>query len=335
MKVEHIVKDDQLIHKVDEQKEKNKGVSNMDLTRILTKSAEGDFEEQFFSEKQLQDFFIKNTDKDGTVTKEIVMFDDAEFEVIDEKDFKATEQKPGRIEMIMSDPGLDRHRERMDQSGWKLANYRKNPVMLFGHSQQIPAIGIMENVKVQDDKLRGFPKFDTRENDPFAGMIAEKLEKRIIRAGSVGFRVIRVEMIENEKDPTRFIIREMELFEFSIVNVPALPSALSRRVSEKEKTGIDALKKTVEENSMMAREREKEISKEIDERVKKCMEEIKASVKELEDLKTEVLANKSKNVNNLFDDIVGQQTSGSKSGQQTSDPAKAQQTSELEGIVSE
>ena len=111
----------------------------MDLTRVLTKGVDDKYAEDYFSTKQLQDWFVKNTDKEGNVTEDIVLFDKAEVKVVD-KD---------RIRMIMSDSTLDRSFERMDQSGWVLKNYKKNPVMLFGHDMYRPAIGIMEKVKVE------------------------------------------------------------------------------------------------------------------------------------------------------------------------------------------
>lgn len=334
MKVEHIMENDRLIHRIHEQNEKSKTEeSDMNLTRILTKSADGEYGEQYFSTKQLQDFFIKNTDEEGNVTQDIVLFDEAEFEVNNEKDFKATEAKPGRIQMIMSDSKLDRSFERMDQTGWKLTNYKRNPVMLWAHQQRVPAVGIMEGVKVLDNKLIGYPKFDPIEIDPFAFMIGEKVRIRTLRGGSVGFKVLKVEVIENAKDGTRYVMREMELYEFSIVNVPMLPSALSQRVAD-ETSEIDALKEMIEGNTQKTLEREKKLSEQIDGIVKKFGEELKASVKELDDLKTEVLSTKSENVNHLFDN-KDQQTSDPP-GQQTSDPSpNAQQTSGLEGIVSE
>lgn len=306
--------------------------SNMNLTRILTKSAEGDFEEQYFTTKQLQDWFVKNTDDEGSVTEDIVLFEEAEFKAVDS-------DKGERIQMVMSDSSLDRSFERVDQSGWKLKNYKRNPVMLWAHDQRTPAIGIMEGVKVENNKLVGYPKFDSLEIDSFAFMIGEKVRTRTLRGGSIGYRVLKVEVVENARDRTRYVLKEMELYEFSIVNVPMLPSALSRRVA-KETTEIDALKKMVEGNSEKGIEREKVIKelidgldslkKEIDESTEKIIEDSKARSKELDDLKTEVLSSKSKNVKYLFKN-VGQQTSDRTDDKPAS--GKAQQTSELDNIL--
>ncbi len=320
----------------------------MDLTRILTKSADGDFIEDFFSTKDLQDFFTKNMNTDGTLKEEIILFDEAECKVDNSKDFKATDDKPGRIEMIMSDGSLDRSRERMDQAGWKLRNFKRNPVMLFGHMQSIPAIGVMEKVAVRDNKLTGFPRFDTAENDPFAAMIGVKLQTGILRAGSVGFKVIKIEMVESEKDPTRFIIREMELFEFSIVNVPALPTALTRRGPDEKSEGIsseefdelkdmfehdyDELKQMIEGNQEKADEA-KTSTEMLEADIKELKEELEKKTQELDELKTDVLSAQSNNVDSLFKDI-GQKLSG-QTDQKSSDPGKSQKLSETGSIFEE
>jgi len=310
---------------------------DVNLTRILTKSVDDKYVEQFYSTKQLQDWFVENTDKEGNVTEDIVIFDDAEVKVNSE----------GRIEMVMSDSTLDRSFERMDQTGWKLKNYKKNPVMLWSHDIRIPAIGIMEKVDVrEDEKLKGFPKFDLKDVDAFAWMIGQKIESGTLRAGSVGFRVLKLEVIENEKDPTRYVIREMELYEFSIVNVPALPTALTnwrKDEDEEGKSEIDALKKTVEDYSVKETEREEKIKNvglqlevlkaETMEKIDALKSELECKTKELDDLKTEVLSNKSEHVNSLFDKIVNKPVT--KEDQQTSGPLPVQQTSGLEGIVSE
>jgi phage head maturation protease len=52
----------------------------------------------------------------------------------------------------------------------------------------------------------------------------------VIRAGSVGFRILEIELPSKEdgKDGTSLIFRKQELLEFSICNVPANPFALRK-----------------------------------------------------------------------------------------------------------
>ena len=45
-----------------------------------------------------------------------------------------------------SDETIDRDGEIIKVDGWQLANYKKNPVILWGHNHSIPAIGKAERV---------------------------------------------------------------------------------------------------------------------------------------------------------------------------------------------
>ncbi|MBA7638276.1 hypothetical protein ES703_45929 [subsurface metagenome] len=83
----------------------------------------------------------------------------------------------------------------------------------------------------------GKPIFDPREVDPFAWMIGEKLARGTLNCGSIGFKALRIEVVpeRTRRDDTRLIIKESELFEFSIVNVPTLVS--SEAIREKPRKG--------------------------------------------------------------------------------------------------
>jgi len=153
------------------------------------------------------------------------------------------EQEEELFEWTMSDYTLDRDLERIDPAGWDLKNYRKNPVVLWGHNPSIPAIGVAQDASVDKEtgRLRGKIKFSAKEVDPFAWMIKEKIREGILHTGSVGFRPMKVEIVDHsdddknakgKRDETRLIHRKQELYEFSIVNIPANPSASVRREVE-------------------------------------------------------------------------------------------------------
>ena len=177
-----------------------------------------------------------NTDKDGNVADGIVLYGDVLLKVPKET------QEDELFEWTMSDYTLDRDMERIDPAGWDLKNYKKNPVVLWGHNPNIPAIGVAQDTIVDKDKgiLVGRIKFSSKEVDPFAWMIKEKIREGILRTGSVGFRPMKVEIVDHSdddkgaktRDETRLIHRKQELYEFSVVNIPANPSASVRREVE-------------------------------------------------------------------------------------------------------
>jgi HK97 family phage prohead protease len=146
---------------------------------------------------------------------------------------------PNGIAWTFSTFDLDRFDERIDPAGWDFSQYLKNPVIEWAHRYDIPAIGRAEGLYTDDKGLHGSVVFNDREYAPFGWAFGERVKAGVIRAGSVGFRVIEIEIPSKEdgKDGTALIFRKQELLEFSICNVPANSYALAKSVG---KTTADA-----------------------------------------------------------------------------------------------
>jgi HK97 family phage prohead protease len=129
---------------------------------------------------------------------------------------------------------LDRFGERIDPAGWDYKRYRDNPVVEWAHRYDIPAIGKIDGLAADDNGLHGVVIFNGKDYDPFGWAIGQRVKAGVIRAGSVGFRVIEIEIPDKEtgKDGTTLIFRKQELLEFSICNVPANPFALAKTIEE-------------------------------------------------------------------------------------------------------
>ena len=127
---------------------------------------------------------------------------------------------------------LDRFSERIDPAGWDIRFYLENPVVEWSHRYDIPAIGKIETLHADDKGLHGVVVFNDKEFDPFGWSIGQRVKAGVIRAGSVGFRPIEIEIPSKEdgKDGTTLIFRHQELVEFSICNVPANPYALAKAI---------------------------------------------------------------------------------------------------------
>jgi HK97 family phage prohead protease len=124
---------------------------------------------------------------------------------------------------------LDRFDERIDPAGWVLDEYIHNPVILWAHCLDIPAIGRGGKLLTDTNGLHGSIIFNSKEYDAFGWSIGERVKAGVLRAGSVGFRVMEVEIPDKagQADGTTLIFRKQELLEFSICNVPANPFALT------------------------------------------------------------------------------------------------------------
>jgi HK97 family phage prohead protease len=133
---------------------------------------------------------------------------------------------------------LDRFSERIDPAGWDFSHYLKNPVVQWAHCYDIPAIGKAEGLYADEKGLHGQVVFNGKEYDPFGWAIGERVKAGVIRAGSVGFRVLEIEIPgkDEKEDGTALIFRKQELLEFSVCNVPANPFALRKEWEQKSHT---------------------------------------------------------------------------------------------------
>lgn len=138
---------------------------------------------------------------------------------------KAVKRDDGSIEFVMSDETVDRYGDIIAASGWKLNNFKQNPIALFGHNSSFP-IGTWADVRVQGKELRGVlvpaPEGTSQRIDEIRRLV----EAGILKAVSVGFIPLDWEKIENS-DMGGVRYTQSELAECSVVSVPANPNALA------------------------------------------------------------------------------------------------------------
>lgn len=125
---------------------------------------------------------------------------------------------------VASTETVDRHGERILVSAWDLTNYKKNPIILFGHDAWSldNAIGRAVAVEVTEKELIIDVVF-SKVNDR-AQKIKAMVEEGVLNMVSVGFIPKKWEDIDGI--PT---VTEAELLEVSIVQIPANPEAESIR----------------------------------------------------------------------------------------------------------
>jgi HK97 family phage prohead protease len=126
----------------------------------------------------------------------------------------------------------DSYNDVIKADGWDLERFEKNPVVLWAHDHRQPPVGQALSVGVEDGDLVASAKFADAETYAFADTVYRLLKKGFLRATSVGF-FPKEWTYDEDRGGYNFI--GQELFEFSIVPVPANPDALSLAV----KDGID------------------------------------------------------------------------------------------------
>jgi HK97 family phage prohead protease len=127
--------------------------------------------------------------------------------------------------IIASTPDVDRQRDRVFPAGLVLDNYRKNPVLVYGHSYHEPwsVIGKAGEIEVDMAGLRIKPELREPANDSDPMHIVRALwDQGLLKAASIGF--IPLETADNSLGGRD--ITKAELLEISLVPIPANQSAL-------------------------------------------------------------------------------------------------------------
>ena len=152
------------------------------------------------------------------------------------KNFQAkqtTQDKP--IKFVASTASPDRYGDVVDQKGWDLRAYNRNPVVLFNHNPAQMPIG-KGKAYVENEQLMLEVEFD--QKDDMAKTIEQKVRDGFINAVSVGFQPSKT--IARSSLPTDHpyhgksgqYFQASELLEVSIVTIPANNEAtLSKQFS--------------------------------------------------------------------------------------------------------
>ena len=136
----------------------------------------------------------------------------------------SVDAKARAFEFVLSKQVADRAGDVISLAGWKLDNYKRSPVVLWGHDHSVPAIGTCRDVRVTGDALAGTVQFVKAGVHPLADLVCELVTEGVINTGSVGFIPNKWAFRESDNGIDWL---EQELIEFSIVNVPMLPEALA------------------------------------------------------------------------------------------------------------
>ena len=179
------------------------------------------------------------------------------YKTLTAQTIESVDEQSHTLRFIFSTPDVDRHGDRVAAS-FVLQNYLQNPVVLFGHDHNIPAVGRTLELGMNDNnQLEGVIQF-AAEQFEFANTLWKLYSNGFMRAVSIGFIPGEIDS-EGEGD----ILKENELLEVSMVNIPANAMALAKS------KGIDtsSLEKTIDEKTN-----------------KEILEQIRAVTKELEEI---------------------------------------------------
>jgi len=182
---------------------------------------------------------------------------------------KSVDVNKRQIVMRGTDETVDRQGEVVMMSGWDLKNYLKNPVFLWAHdygSVPLAAASKVIKKKGSDPHLLFYLDWPTKELFPFADMILNLYQEKIINASSVGFFPLKSENMDEDAEsywaPQRYL--KQDLLELSGCAVPCNPNAVQSAV--KSIGGIKAWVEYIigEQKHMSAPDNADDILEEVD-----------------------------------------------------------------------
>jgi len=115
----------------------------------------------------------------------------------------------------------------IDPNGGSFERYRNNPVVLINHDMN--RVAASSTVTFSDGRIIASIDEDSWDmEDPEIAKWKRKVDKGLVRGASIGFEPLKWQE-ESSPDGTRYWrITEWELFEWSIVTIPANSEALKR-----------------------------------------------------------------------------------------------------------
>lgn len=187
------------------------------LTEILKKdAAELSESEQAELQAGVNQLTDEQKEQYAEVLKDVVTpAEDEEEEDPDTLEVKAVYDSKTKLAVASTDV-VDRHGERINQEGWDLKAFKKNPVMLWGHDHSEIAVGNARNIHIE--RAGGKPRLvftpDFHEKTEKARALKSLFDEGWLNSFSVGF-------IPKEFDGKESTYLKQELLEISAVNVPA------------------------------------------------------------------------------------------------------------------
>jgi HK97 family phage prohead protease len=138
-----------------------------------------------------------------------------------------------QVEFVISSDAVDSYNTVFKMSGWDLNRYAQNPIVCYqhrSHSDDPDNLIGTSTIRVEDNKLIGTVTFEDADVNPRAEKIFRKVQAGTLRMASVGARVLKAHLGDEEKNEDKEVLYfdRSELIEWSIVSVGANPDAHKR-----------------------------------------------------------------------------------------------------------
>lgn len=131
------------------------------------------------------------------------------------------------LDFILSDETVDEFETILSLDGWNLSRFKRNPIALLNHNGNA-VLGRWENIRIERDALRARLALAEAGTSPRIDEIRSLVRQGILKAASVGFIPRESRPRSKAKNDPVLVFTQQDLFEASLVAVPANPNALAQ-----------------------------------------------------------------------------------------------------------
>src|SRR4051794_30888626 len=153
---------------------------------------------------------------------------------------RSVDPKKLTVDVVASTPSVDSYGTIIDQNGWDLDQFKRNPVITWAHddrgftgSDGLPvANAIPETVRVENGQLKMRLRFTPEDVNPFGYKVFRMISEGFIHGVSVGFDPQQDETKQDKNGDSVRIYPRCKLLETAIVTIPSNDDALIQRARQ-------------------------------------------------------------------------------------------------------
>lgn len=160
---------------------------------------------------------------------------------------KSFDQATRSAVFVMTDETTDSYGDTVRAKGADLSRFEGNPICLLNHRSDL-ILGSWSDVQQKAKRIEGRATLAAEGTAPHVDMAYGLMSQGILRGASIGFMPKKLERkLDDKGEPTwAYDILEWELYECSIVSVPANPAALARSIKEGNMLARDFLEEVLD-----------------------------------------------------------------------------------------